>query len=405
MSPCYTIWQKLYQESVLDNVVLSGEEQKLVAEMSNHIIDAIKQANGRLPFDRYMELALYAPKLGYYVNGSRKFGIGGDFVTAPEISSLFSRCLATQCVQVLQSIDGGDVLEIGAGSGRMASDILAELERQDCLPNRYLILELSPDLQMAQHESITAHVPHLLSRVQWLQTLPDKGFCGVVVANELLDAMPVQRFSWHQGKVQELYVTLSEKGLQLQWGDVQTAGLTESVKRLEQQSGGFSDDYESEINLRLKPWLNALSERIDQAAVLLVDYGYTQAEYYLPERSKGTLICHFRHRAHGDAMLYPGLQDITANVDFTDVAEAAFDNGFEIDGFTTQAHFLLDNDLDRFVAESDPSDLKKHTEVVQQVKKLTMPGDMGEHFKVIGLSKNIDVPLRGFSSRNLVNRL
>ena len=388
----------------MDKPVLGMEEQQLADQLDKNIRAAVKRSDNLLPFDQFMEMALYEPGLGYYVNGRRKFGVGGDFVTAPEISPLFSRCMAVQCAQVLAEVEQGDVLEIGAGSGRMATDILLQLEAMQALPERYLILEVSPDLQLSQKETLQADAPHLLEKVEWLQTLPDAGFKGVVVANELMDAMPVHRFSWHEGEVQELFVSAQEDGLVLKWADVRSQQLNNEVLSLVERYR-VEDGYESEINLRLKPWFDALAERLEQAAIILIDYGYSGAEYYLPERDKGTLICHFRHRAHADALMYPGMQDITANVDFTAAAQAAFDNGFEIQGFTTQAHFLIDTGLDRFVAESDPTDIRVHTELVQEIKKLTMPGEMGERFKVLGVSKGLDVSLMGFSSRNLVDRL
>ncbi len=369
------------------------------------LLQSLQQAGGSLPFDRYMELALYAPGHGYYVNGSRKFGEDGDFVTAPEISSVFSRCLANQCAQVLGELGSGDVLEFGAGTGRMAADMLLQLQQLDCLPERYLILELSPDLQACQRETLQQRAPELLPRVHWLSELPAAGFRGVVVANELLDAMPVQRFRKYEGAWQELFVGVQGADFVDRWQVPQTPGLQQQLDSMEAALGPVADGFESEVNLRLGPWLQALAERMSQGSVILVDYGYARREYYHPEREQGTLICHFRHRAHSDAYLLPGVQDITANVDFTAVAEAGIAVGFSLAGYTSQAYFLMSNGLDALVMDSDPGDVATHMALVQGIKKLTLPGEMGERFKVIALNKSLDLELNGFQMRDMREQL
>jgi SAM-dependent MidA family methyltransferase len=365
------------------------------------IRDEMGRAGGLLPFDRFMELALYAPGLGYYTGGARNFGDAGDFVTAPEVSPLFARCLANQCRQVFDFLQGGELLEVGAGSGVLAAELLLQLQRQDALPERYLILELSPDLRQRQRQCIESRAPSLVDRVIWLDSLPDAGFSGVVVANELLDAMPVHRFRLGTDGLQEQFVALDEGRFRTRWGDAVTPGLQKAVEHL----GLDVSDYESEINLRLAPWVQALSAVIDRGLVLLVDYGYPRAEYYLPQRNRGTLMCHYRHRAHPDPYVYPGLQDITAYVDFTAVAESAVESGFEVLGYTTQAFFLFGCGLDQLVAQSDPGDVQRHMAMVQGVKMLTLPGEMGERFKVIGLGRGLDIQPMGFAMRDQRERL
>jgi SAM-dependent MidA family methyltransferase len=373
---------------------------------SHALVEVLRQElegrGGRLPFDRYMELALYAPGLGYYTAGARKFGAAGDFVTAPEVSPLFGRCLARQAQQVLQALGGGDLLEFGAGTGRLAADLLAELERLESLPERYRIVDLSPDLRERQRATLAAELPHLLDRVVWMDGFPESGFRGVVVANELLDAMPVHRFRIAGAEIREQFVEWGDGHLVGVWDSVQSPGLESAVAGLGLAS---AEPYESEINLRAVPWVQQLSEVLAAGAVLLIDYGYPRSEYYHPQRTAGTLMCHYRHRSHADPLLYPGLQDITAHVDFTALAEAGPAAGLAVGGFTTQAHFLLACGLDRMVADSDPNDVRAHLALVQGVKRLTLPSEMGERFKVLALSRGIATPLLGFGGRDLRDRL
>ncbi|MEN8166144.1 MAG: SAM-dependent methyltransferase [Pseudomonadota bacterium] len=374
------------------------------AQLTRQIQQAMEQAGGRIPFDSFMELALYAPGLGYYLAGSRKFGEAGDFVTAPEISPLFAQCLARQAREVLGALDGGEILEFGAGSGVLAADMLLELERLDALPARYLIMELSPELKERQQRTLAQRVPELLSRVVWLEHLP-REFRGLVVANELLDAMPVSRFRVTAGGIEECFVEQDEEGLKEAFAAPQTPGLAKAVERLESAVGGLAEGYVSEINLRQSSWLRALAGMMDSGAVLLIDYGYPRNEYYHPQRSTGTLMCHYRHRAHPDPFRWVGLQDITTHVDFSALVEVAVEAGFDLAGYTTQAHFLMASGLDELVAASDPEDLTKHMELVQGVKRLTLPSEMGERFKVIGLMKTMEINLAGFNRFNLQSRL
>ena len=389
----------------MDLPALDEAEQTLLSAMRAHLAQAIRAAGGALPFDRYMELALYAPGLGYYVNGRRKLGEGGDFVTAPELSPVFGACVANQVAECLGHMDGGSVLEFGAGSGRLAADMLLQLARLESLPRRYLILEVSPDLRALQRATLAERVPQLLDRVEWLDGMPAAGFVGVVVANELLDAMPVHRFRRGADGWQELAVVMRDESFEDHWTAVHSPGLVEALARLWPGDVDVSEGYSSEINLRLGPWLAALASRLERGYLLLIDYGYTQREYYHPERRQGTLICHFRHRAYADPYLLPGLQDITANVDFSAVAQSAVSAGMQLAGYTTQAHFLIDNGLDRQVSELDFADIAHSMQVMQGVKRLTLPSEMGERFKVIALAADTPATLAGFRTRDLRERL
>lgn len=360
----------------------------------------IAAQGGSIPFARFMELSLYAPGLGYYSGGLHKFGREGDFTTAPEISALYSQSLALQCAEVLDLLEGGDVLEAGAGSGVMAADILAELERLGQLPAHYYILELSGELRQRQRETLQAGVPQLLERVQWLDALPAPGFRGVMLGNELLDAMPVQRFRIEAGEVCELHVVVDGEGFAYQ---PRAAGkeLLDAVRQIETHVGApFAEGYESEINLAAQGWLKSISEILDEGLLLFVDYGFPRHEFYHPQRSGGTLMCHYRHHAHPDPLRLVGLQDITAHVDFTAIAETAQACGLEVLGFTTQAHLLLSLAIEQRVAGVDDV-----IRAAQQIKQLVLPSEMGELFKAIALGKGLALSPCGFSFQDQRARL
>jgi len=307
--------------------------------------------------------------------------------------------------ECLRNLDGGSVLEVGAGSGRMAADVLAELEALGALPERYLILELSPSLQQAQYDTLNASVPHLLPRVVWLSGLPEAGFRGVLLGNELLDAMPVHRFRRVGDRWQELAVAAEDEGFRDHWTELRSPGLAQALTDIWPDTAGADDGYSSELNMRLRPWLQAVSAMLAEGYMILIDYGYARREYYHPERRQGTLMCHFRHRAYAEPYLLPGLQDMTANVDFTALASAAVQLGFEVSGYTTQAHFLIDNGLEEMLSVSDPADIQRHMQLMQGVKKIMLPGEMGERFKVMALARAAHAELSGFRSRNMRERL
>ena len=373
---------------------------RISAQLVERIRAEIHAAGGLLPFDRFMDLALYAPGLGYYMAGAVKLGAEGDFVTAPEISPLFGRCLAVQCAEVLQQTGGGDLLELGAGTGALAVQVLETLEQLGVLPQRYRILELSPDLQSRQRALILERIPHLAPRCDWLTKLPT-GLRGLVLANEVLDAMPIHRFrSGEHGSVGELFVAERGGALTEVVAPVRSPGLAEAVAALHAEGLARTAGYRSEINLRLGPWLDALGASLDAGLVLLIDYGYTRRTYYQPDRTMGTLMCHLRHQSRDDPYREIGLQDITAHVDFTAVAEAGAAARLDLAGFTTQAHFLVGCGIDRFLADSPDT-----VGLALGAKQLLLPSAMGERFKVLGLSRRLEGTQCGFSVRDLRDRL
>ena len=368
---------------------------RLVALISEEII----AHGGWLPFTRYMELALYAPGLGYYAAGARKFGAAGDFVTAPELSSLFGRTLARQLIQIMQA-SSGHILELGAGSGKLAVDILSELEHLDALPEQYSILEVSADLRQRQQQLLRERLPHLADRVCWLDALPEE-ISGAVIGNEVLDALPVHLVHWLDGNIHERGVALDGRGM-LSWQEqpVSDTALFAAARRLD-----VPDDYLSELPLAASGLVASLAQCLRQGALLFIDYGFGAREFYHPQRNRGTLMCHYRHRAHDDALFLPGLQDITAHVDFTAIAETGVDNGLEFLGYTTQAFFLLNCGIADLMGEISPDDLKAYAPLSGQLQKLTSPAEMGELFKVIALGKALDTRLAGFTRGDLSRTL
>ena len=383
---------------------LTADEVAHGARLEARIRDEIAAAGGCIGFARYMQLALYEPGLGYYSAGARKFGAAGDFITAPEVAPVFSRCLAAQCAEVLQALGGGDVLELGAGSGVMAAEMLAELERRGALPRRYLILDVSADLRERQHATLAAAVPHLLPRVEWLERLPE-ALDGVVVANEVLDAMPVERFVVRGDRVQSLGVRAQPDRLQACEAEA-PAVLADAVRAIGRDTGvAWPEGYTSEVNLGLAGWLQSLAGAVARGVLLFVDYGLPRREYYATERRDGTLLCHFRHRFHDDPFARPGLQDITAWVDFTAVAAAGSAAGLRLAGFATQAHFLIGCGIGEFLADVSDLDVVSRVNLSRQAMVLTLPGEMGERFKAIALTKGYDAPLRGFAVRDLRHTL
>jgi SAM-dependent MidA family methyltransferase len=380
-------------------------------EISASLLELIraeaKSRGGRLPFDRFMELALYAPGLGYYVAGAEKLGAAGDFVTAPEVSPLFARALAAACAEVLDALGGGDLLELGAGSGALAAELLAALEAAGRLPDRYLILEPSPELAARQRVCLTARLPGLMRRVGWVSTLPT-GMRGLILANEVVDAMPVHRFRiGTDGRPLELFVEADESGLSEVADAPVSVGLHAAVAALQAEGYARVPGYCSEVNLRLRPWVAALAEGLGRGLILVIDYGYPRAEYYLPERDMGTLICHARHRAHGDPYRDVGLQDITASVDFTALAEAGAAAGMTLSGYTTQANFLFGCGIDGLLGEAMASapDQAASLSLAAGAKQLLLPTQMGERFQVMALARDLPIALSGFALRDLRHRL
>jgi SAM-dependent MidA family methyltransferase len=374
------------------------------AKTRAHLTNQINAAGGWISFERFMDLALYAPGLGYYSGGAQKLGKGGDFTTAPEVSSLFGACVAVQCAEILRSLKAGSLLEIGAGSGRLAADILARLEKQAQLPENYWILEISADLRRRQREYLEWKLPHLLHRVRWLDGPLDEPFDGLILANEVLDALPVTRFRWQANAVEELGVEI--RGENFAWAArPANAAMLRICGELSDASGPWEDGYVSEYCARVGAWARAVTQSLRRGAVLWFDYGLPRAQYYLPERRDGTLVCHFRQRLSFDPFANVGLQDISAWVDFTRVAEASREAGFELAGFTTQAHFLAGVGLDKEMRLAAGGDEIQFARLANQARQLILPGEMGERFKAMVWLRDLSIPLSGFALLDLRHSL
>ncbi|HHQ41370.1 MAG TPA: SAM-dependent methyltransferase [Chromatiales bacterium] len=382
------------------------EARAHAGRVAARIAAEIEAAGGAISFERYMELALYAPGLGYYVAGARKLGPAGDYVTAPELGGLFARCLAVQCAEILERCGGDTVVELGAGSGALAAGLLAALEAAGAAPRRYAIVEVSPELRERQQATLAARAGGLAARVEWWERLPAPGSVrGVIVANELLDALPVHRFRIRGGRVRMLGVARAGEGFGWVELDPEPA-LERAVRAVEADLGRtLPDGYTSELCLRLAPWVATVTGLLGRGAALFVDYGHPRAEYYHETRRDGTLMCHYRHRAHGEPLVLAGLQDITAHVDFTAVAEAGAAAGAGLLGYTTQAWFLMGCGLERHAQALATAPERERWRLAQEVRTLTLPTEMGERFKAIALGRGIEGPLAGFALRDERHRL
>lgn len=371
----------------------SAEHSKRVAA---HVREQIGTAGDSISFAQYMQHVLYASGLGYYAAGSTKFGEAGDFVTAPEVSGVFGAVIARQCAEVLNQVDRGEILEYGAGSGKLAADMLEALQRLDAVPSAYNILEVSPDLRERQESCLRQRVPDLLDRVTWLDS-PPTAMCGAVVANEVLDALPVERFVRRDIGVMQVCVTANDHGFEF-IEETAPVKLGHAVEAIEEELGvTFPDGYVSDVCLAVPGWIEDMSAALREGVAFLFDYGVSRREYYSAERSDGWLRCHFRHHAHNNPLILPGIQDLTAWVDFTAVAGAAVAAGFEIGGYSAQAQFLMAGGLDAEMQGFTSLSLEEQIELSRQVKTLTLPGEMGEHFKCIALQKGSTATPSGFS--------
>ncbi len=358
------------------------------AQLARLIAEEIRRGGGWLSFARYMELALYAPGLGYYMAGARKLGRDGDFVTAPEISRVFGRTLARQ-VQQLAGLGLTDILEIGAGSGALAADLLLELERLGSTPAHYWILELSPDLRDRSRDTLAERAPHLLERVAWLNQLPP-AFTGVVIGNEVLDAMPAHVFQREGGNILELGAAFSNG--KFEWAP-RSSGFPSDAP---DPSCFPTDGYRSEIQFVARAFIRSFGGALAHGVALFLDYGFPRHEYYHPQRAGGTLMCHYRHRAHDDPFFLPGLQDITTHIDFSAIARAGGEAGLELLGYTNQAQFLVNCGITDLLGETPAGDAAAYAPLAAQAQKLLSPAEMGELFKVIALGRGVTQPLVGF---------
>ncbi len=358
------------------------------ARVYQHICQRIKAEDGWIPFAVFMDLAMYAPALGYYAAGSRKFGAAGDFITAPEMTPLFGQTVAHQVAQILE-LTGGGILELGAGSGALAVDMLEELQRLGCMPLRYSIFEPSPELTQRQQQRVHRSLPAAFDRVEWADTLPER-FVGVVIGNEVLDALPVHILAWREQGLFERGVAV--QGDALVWEE---RPASEALRAMAEPIT-VTAPYVSEISPAAADMVSHLGDRIERGAALLIDYGFPRAEYYHPQRSSGTMMCHYRHHVHDNPFFLPGLQDVTSHVDFTAVAEAGSDAGCQLAGYTTLAQFLLNCGITELLARTPVEEASAYLPRAAPVQKLLSPSEMGELFKVIALSRGIDASLLGF---------
>ena len=378
---------------------LDAAERAHVERMHALVRAEVEAGGGAIPFSRYMEAALYAPRLGYYRAGWRTFGAQGDFTTAPELSPLFARTVARQVGEALSLIGRREIVEIGAGAGTMAARMLTELVPRGGV--RYRILELSGAMAARQRETIEAHAPEALASVSWMDGLPEPGFRGVVLANEVVDALPVERFEVAAGGV-FMHCVGFEAGRPCWRPRPAPPWLADAVESIQREIGHrLPAGYVSEIGPARCAWVASIAERIERGLMLMIDYGYPRRELYHPDRRDGTLRCHFRHRGHDDPLALCGLQDVTAHVDFTAIARAA---GLDVAGFTTQSEFLLGCGLLDLAAGLEPGSVE-FVELTARIKRITLPGEMGEAVKVLALTRGIGEPLIGFSGRDHRARL
>jgi SAM-dependent MidA family methyltransferase len=366
------------------------EIKNAATKNANHLSELIRDkiaSQGKISFSQFMHFALYTPGLGYYSNDSIKFGAAGDFVTAPELGNLFALCLANQCYEVLAILPHKNIFEFGAGSGKLASDLLLAFSHLNIELDNYFILEVSATLRKRQQEVIAQRCPQYAHKVHWLDQLPSTPIDAIVIANEVLDAMPVSRFYFDNGILKECFVACLEENFVYQLD--QPSPMLQSAFEQYGLSSYITNTYCSEINLYIDSWLKSLAECLNKGTIILCDYGFPRTEYYHPQRDTGTLMCHYHHRAHTDPFMHIGLQDITAHVDFTHVAEAAEACGLTIAGYTNQASFLLNCGLMQYLETNS-------IQHAHEINVLTSPAEMGELFKVMALSKNIDLDLVGF---------
>ncbi|MDI1297584.1 SAM-dependent methyltransferase [Methylotenera sp.] len=374
----------------------SVEAQKHSQQLITLIQETINAQKGWISFAEFMQLALYAPSLGYYSAGSQKFGDskngGGDFVTAPEISPLFAQTLANQILQVL-NLTHGNILELGAGTGKLAADVLLTLAERSAAPAKYFILEVSDHLRQVQLETLQKRLPeNLVQRVKWLRELPSS-FNGVIVGNEVLDAISVHIVHVKDDDIYERGIAIESE--EFAWQDklLSESSLLDVVSKLNLPEG-----YVTEVCPAASGLMASLADCLQQGIILMIDYGFSAREYYHPQRNQGTLMCHYQHYAHSEPLFNVGLQDITAHVDFTSIAHAGVNHGLAVSGFCSQAQFLMNCGILELMSQVSPHDMARYAPLATAAQKLLSPAEMGDLFKVIALSKNIDEPLIGFVS-------
>ena len=349
----------------------------------------IAARDGWITFARYMQLALYAPGLGYYTGGAAKFGPAGDFVTAPSLGPLFAQTLARQVAELVRR-SAPHIVEFGAGGGELAGELLAELARLGCPLDRYAILEPGAELRDRQRAAIAKLAPEHLAKVEWLDQLP-KRFRGVMIANEVVDAMPVHAIAWREEGIFERGVAI--EGGKLAWAERPAYGEVLAVA----DALRIAPPYASEIALAAHGWMRSVAESLELGALLVIDYGFPAHEFYHPQRSTGTLMCHYRHFAHSDPFLYPGLQDITAHVDFSALVAAGRSAALDVLGYATQSNFLVNCGITEVLERSDPADARRFAPLAATAQKLLSSAEMGELFKVLCVGRGDGGTLTGFA--------
>lgn len=362
------------------------------ARVVDHVRRELESAGGWISFARYMELVLYAPGLGYYSAGARKLGAEGDFTTAPELTPLYGHCIARQAREVL-ALGLDEILEVGAGSGALAAALLEELDRLGAAPRSFLILELSADLRARSRDVLAARVPHFMDRIAWLNVLPP-AFAGLIIGNEVLDAMPVHVVRGTAQGIEEAGVARSRGERPFEWSFRPAAGeVRAAAERL-----ALAPGYVTEIGLAARAFVRSAGAILERGVALFVDYGFPAREYYHPQRAQGTLMCHYRHRAHADPFFLPGLQDITAHVDFSAVAEAAAGEGLAVLGYASQEQFLVNCGITDLMLRTSPEDAARYLPRAAAANKLLSPAEMGELFKAIAFGRGVADALGGFRS-------
>ncbi len=373
------------------------------AKLLEQICASIATNGGWMPFSAYMAAALYTPGLGYYAGGAARFGSAGDFVTAPEVSSLFGRALARQVADVLQQTRP-QILEFGAGSGKLAADLLSALANLGVNVERYAILEVSGALRAQQEATLHERVPALAGKVVWLDAWPD-AIEGCVIANEVLDAMPADRVTWQSGELLVWGVCRADTGEGLVLAARPATGALREAMQEVASEHILPDGYTSEISLAARAWSADLAKRLTHGLALMVDYGFPASEYYHPQRDQGTLRGHYRHHAIDDPLFLPGLADLTVHVDFTAIALAAQEAGATVAGYASQAQFLINCGIGDLLAASDVADTRRHAAMAREANILMSPAEMGELFKVLAFTRGLAHDGRGFSSGNRIQTL
>ncbi|MGB8436591.1 MAG: SAM-dependent methyltransferase [Burkholderiales bacterium] len=362
------------------------------ARVVEHVRRELAADGGWMTFARYMELVLYAPGLGYYSAGARKLGADGDFTTAPELTPLYGHCIAQQARQIL-ALGLDEILEVGAGSGALAAELLEELDRLGAAPRRFLILELSADLRARSRDLLAERVPHLMERIAWLNVLPP-AFEGMIIGNEVLDAMPVHIVRATGRDIEEGGVVASRGDRPFEWSFRPAAGeLRAAADQL-----GLAPGYVTEIALAARAFVRSVGAILERGVMLFVDYGFPAREYYHPQRAQGTLMCHYRHRAHTDPFFLPGLQDVTAHVDFSAIAAAASRAELDVLGYTSQEQFLVNCGITDLMLRTSPEDPSRYLPTAAAASKLLSPAEMGELFKAIAFGRGVPDELAGFAS-------